>query len=142
MQGPQYSASNNSNTLKFVFQLSICDVHFDVYGVWPMDGWKVAEDVLCTKWKSWLSYSTHGKLKSRRHVHTACHPCLLAWCSTLPVLDSLSWAAQLLSHQWSVRWWLAGWIACCSLDLSKLAVTTAQLSTASRQAGRSPVAFW
>lgn len=46
--------------LKFVFRLSICDMHFDVCVVQPVDGCKVAEgvaeglaeDVLCAKLKS------------------------------------------------------------------------------------------
>ena len=33
LQGPQCSASNNGVILKSVFQLSICDMHFDVYVV-------------------------------------------------------------------------------------------------------------
>lgn len=33
LQGPQCGASNNGIILKFVFQLSVCDMRFDVYVV-------------------------------------------------------------------------------------------------------------
>lgn len=57
LQGPQCRAFNNRVVLQSVLQLSICDMHFDVYVVQSVDGCKLAEgvymqDVLCEKLKS------------------------------------------------------------------------------------------